>query len=71
MKHLYIVTIDIVGEESVYFTEMTIQEAENMRLLIRQAGQKFSVVPIKQAAGFNRYGVLMKDFQEFVDARHR
>lgn len=71
MKQLYIVTIDLGGEDSVYFTEMTSAQAENMRRLIRHGGQPFSVTAIKRAPGFNSYGALMKDFREFVDVRHR
>lgn len=71
MKQLYIVTVDMGGEDSVYFTEMTAAQAEDMRLLIRQGGQPFSVTAIKRAPGYNSYGALMRDFQEFVDVRHR
>lgn len=71
MKHLYIITIDLGGEDSVYFTEMTAPQAEQMKLLIRQSGEEFSVTTIKKAPGFNPYGALMKDFEDFVDVRYR
>ena len=71
MKSIYIITIDLGGEDSVYFTEMTAQQAEKMKQLIRQSGEKFTVTPIRRAPGFNAYGLLMKDFEDFVDVRYR
>jgi hypothetical protein len=71
VKQTYIITIDLGGEDSVYFTEMTSQQAEKMRQLIRQSGEKFSVTPIRKADGFNSYDDLMENFEDFVDVRFK
>lgn len=71
MRQLYIVTIDLGGEDSVYFTEMTAAQADQMRGLLRRSHEKFSITTIKRAPGFNSYGALMKDFVDFVDVRYR
>ena len=71
MKQLYIITIDLGGEDSVYFTEMTLAQAEQMRGLLRQSHERWTITTIRKAPGFNPYGALMKDFEEFVDVRYR
>jgi hypothetical protein len=71
VKQLYIVTIDMGGEDSIYFTEMTTAQADQMRSLLRQSHEKYTITTIKRAPGFNPYGALMRDFAEFVDVRYR
>lgn len=70
MKQLYVVTVDM-GEDSVYFTEMTDSQADQMRRMIRRAGYRGTVMKIKRSPGFNSFHTLMRDFADQAGARAR
>jgi hypothetical protein len=67
MKQLYIISVQMDGlEESIYFAEMTEQQAHQVRSVLRRAGMEHSVQAIRKSPGFNSFGALMKDFEDMA-----
>lgn len=62
MKQMYIITVDMGSEDSVYFGHLTEAQASALRAKIRRTGCKVSVKAIRKAPGFHSFSVLMKNF---------
>lgn len=61
MKAMYVITLEM-DEDSVYFTELTERQADQLRGLFRRCPWKFSVRKIKGAPGYTTFSNLVADF---------
>ena len=68
MKAIYFVTTEM-EEGSMYFVEMTDQEASEMRQTLALSGCNFMVTPIRKVEGFNTFHDLMHDFRQMAYER--
>lgn len=62
MKQMYIITVWMGSEDSVFFGHLTESEASALRAKIRSAGHKVSVKAIRKSPGFHSFRALMKNF---------
>lgn len=65
VKELYIIEIEY-DAPSVFFTEMTVTQANKMRQTLSKSGHQYSVKKIRNAPGFHSFEGLMHDFEDMA-----